>query len=80
MQPNRAKTGISSQSHHFSNMSIHHQDTIIDYVQQCEVLMKKIISHEDLAVLYEAWDCLEFKTKFANGKNFCHCMDQLLQE
>ncbi len=63
------KTGISSQTYHFSNMSNHHQDSINDYVEQCEVVMKKVIPHEEVEVLYEAKGRLEFKKMFANGKN-----------
>ena len=69
VQPNCAKTGVSTQTYHFSSMSTHHQDTIINYLQQCKILMKKVITHDEVAVLYEARDCLQFKTMFANGKN-----------
>ncbi len=31
--------------------------------------MKKVIPHDEVAVLYEARDHLQFKTMFANGKN-----------
>jgi len=67
VQPNRASTGVSSQTYHFSKMKTVHQDTIIDYIQKCESLMKKYIPHEEVAVLYEARDHLKFKTMFANG-------------
>ncbi len=67
MQQNGASTGVSSQMYHFSKMKTVHQDTIIDYLQKCESLMKKYIPHEEVAVLYEARDCVKFKTMFANG-------------
>lgn len=66
VQPNRASTGVSSQMYHFSKMKTVHQDTIIDYIKKCESLMKKYISHKEVAVLYEARDRLKFKTMFAN--------------
>ncbi len=47
-------------------MPNHHQDTIIDSIQQCEALIKKVIPHEEVAVLYEARDHLEFKPTIAN--------------
>ncbi len=31
--------------------------------------MKKVIPHEEVAVLYEAWDSLEFKIMFAKWNN-----------
>ncbi len=50
VQPNRASTGVSSQTYHFSKMKTVHQDTIIDYLQKCESLMKKYIPHKKVAV------------------------------
>ncbi len=56
-----------AQTYHFSSMTTEHQDTIIDFLQHCENLMKKFIPHEELAVLYEARSCLNFHTIFGNG-------------
>ncbi len=40
VQSNRAGTGVLAQTYHFSSMTTDHQETIIDYLQQCENVMK----------------------------------------
>ncbi len=67
IQPNRASTGVSAQTYHFLSMTTDHQETIIDHLQQCDNMMKKFIPNDEVAVLYEARNGLNFRTMFANG-------------